>query len=288
MSQHKALGNLYRNYLVKDLKYLPENFKPDVIYPRSTMVYRAIKSCLSFLQGLYPPASVNELVQIVTDTQNASFLDPDEGHCDELKGQEDYFIDSAVFKEYFGTWEGKFKEKIKHYIKDWNPKEVKKFVSWIALVACGNYTLPKDITDEVVEGCIDYLRFWEFGLNDNDKYRGVGPSPLFREMFRMADEFLAMASDAKFVILSSHDTELASMLPALTEDKLEVVAVATHLLFEIWDDGGIAKARFSVNGKPLTMRFWKNETLATYGHVKAAMWRAGYLKHCMDPYGPIY
>lgn len=283
MQQHVELGNMFRSYLVDNLKFLNSDFEPNVVYPRATMVDRALKSCQGFLQGMYPPMSKDEVIQILTDTDSCRLLDPSEDYCSELIPQKDDFIASDVWNNYFTNFSAKWKATLEPIIGSWDPKKVKKFVSWAVMVDCTDHKMPDYFTEELANDCIEFLGFWIYGLNDNDKYRGVASAPLFREMFRMADDLLAMKSRSKFIILSSHDTELGALLPALGQKEDYAPPVRSNFLFELWDVDGTIMARFVFNGRVLPISFLDNKTLVKYSNLKGEMYRSGSLDHCFVP-----
>lgn len=283
MVQHQELGEHFRRYLVDNLQFLSPDFQPDIIYPRSTNVDRAIKSCQSFLQGMYPPKSSNEVIQILTDVDTNRFLDPSEDYCSELIPQEDDFINSDVFKEFFDKFSAKWKETLTPVIGQWKPGLVKKFTSWVVMVDCTDHKLPSYVTRDLANDCVSFMAMWHYGQNDNDKYRGVASSTIFREIFRMADDFLAMKTPTKFVILSSHDTQIGALLPTFGQREDVPPLVRSNFLFELWDVDGAVMCRFVYNGRVLPISFLGNETLVQYSNLKGEMARLGYLNHCMIP-----
>ena len=212
MTQHRELGGLFRTYLVDTLHFLDSNFEPDVVYPRSTNVDRALKSC----------------------------QDPSEEYCRELIPQEDDFVNSTYFKEYFADFSAKWRTTLEPVIGSWTGARVKKFASWVVMVDCTDHKLPSYVTKDLANDCVTFMANWHYGMNDNDKYRGVASSTIFREMFRMADEFLAMKTRTKFVILSSHDTQIGALLPTLGQRESIPPLVRSNFLFELWNvDGGL-------------------------------------------------
>ena len=283
MTQHRELGGLFRTYLVDTLHFLDSNFEPDVVYPRSTNVDRALKSCQAFLQGMYPPQNGNEVVQILTDVDTNRFLDPSEEYCRELIPQEDDFVNSTYFKEYFADFSAKWRTTLEPVIGSWTGARVKKFASWVVMVDCTDHKLPSYVTKDLANDCVTFMANWHYGMNDNDKYRGVASSTIFREMFRMADEFLAMKTRTKFVILSSHDTQIGALLPTLGQRESIPPLVRSNFLFELWNVDGAIMCRFVFNGRVLPISFLNNQTLVKYSNLKGEMARLNYLNHCMIP-----
>jgi hypothetical protein len=120
-------------------------------------------------------------------------------------------------------------------------------------------------------------------MNDNDRFRAVGSSPLLREMFRMADDFLAMKSTHRFVFLSSHDTQIGALLPVFGQRENIPPLFRSHFLFELWDVDSIVMSRVTYNGRSLPISFLGNETLVRYSSLKAEMAGRGYFSHCPMP-----
>jgi acid phosphatase len=283
MQQHYELGQMYLDYFVNTTSLLPPKFSPDLIFPRSTMVDRAIRSCISFFQGMYPPSSPNEVVHIMTDTDSASFLDPETEFCDELVDQVSYFVNTSVFQTFFSSFSSKYQIELEPIIGSWDPSAVKKFVSWVVTVNCTDHPLPGYVTDAMIADCTAFLAIWMYGMNDNDRFRGVGSSPVLREMFRMADDFLAMKSSYRFVFLSSHDTQIGALLPVFGQIENIPPVFRSHFLFELWDVNNVIMARLSYNGRVLPVSFLGNETVVRYSSMKAEMARRGYFGHCPMP-----
>ncbi|KAK8892034.1 hypothetical protein M9Y10_029256 [Tritrichomonas musculus] len=288
MQQHLDLGQMYRKYFVDDgttnSKLLSKNFSPWEVFARSTDVDRAIRSTISFLQGLYPPASPNEIIQIMTDADDAELLDASKVSCAELSNQTEYFVNTPLFKEYFKSFSEKYKSQLEPIIGSWDPSKVKKFTSYVLMVKCTNHTLPSTFSDALIDDCCNFMAFWHFNFHNNDKYRGVASAPIYREIIRMADEFISMKSSKKLIVIGSHDTELSSMLVTLGYiDKESAPAVRSHFLFELWDVDRKIMARISFNGNPIPVSFLRNQTIYPYSQFKSEIFRSGLLNHCFIP-----
>jgi hypothetical protein len=97
-----------------------------------------------------------------------------------------------------------------------------------------------------------------------------------------------MKTEAKFVLYSSHDTQLAALLPTFGEWDWPIAAVRSHFLFELWDVDGIVKSRFAFNGKVLNISFLDGRSLVSYSALKKTMASLGFFKHCLVPSWPLY
>lgn len=280
MEQEYELGQTYRKYLVDDLKILPEHFNPAFVKLRSTNVDRAMRSTMSFISGMYPPQSRDEVIELQTDSNSASFLVPPDKKCKELEGFKDKYFETQEFKDYFENEFGKFKDFVlKHGIK-WKPAKVHNFVSYINMVYCTNHIIPNDVPEGFIDASFKYLARMHFGPHDTDELRGVGASPLLREMFRMADDRLSMKNQFKFVLLGSHDTEIGAFMPVFGYKTDMAPVVRSHVLFELWEVKDQVLARISYNGEPIPVDFLDNQITYPYSHLRTEMNRLGFLSHC--------
>jgi hypothetical protein len=62
--QMKSLGALYRSYLVDDTSLLPGRFLPNRISIHTSWLRRTHESALAFFEGLYPPSSPGETLDM--------------------------------------------------------------------------------------------------------------------------------------------------------------------------------------------------------------------------------
>ena len=291
MEQHLELGQFYRKYLVEENKLLGEKYNPTEVLFRASEEDRALRSGIAFMQGMFPPQSPNEVVQVMTDTEAAGVMHPSEKWCKELNGDEDYFLNTSMFKDAWAELESKGYDKLvqEHGIK-WEPKPFKKFASYVTMVDCTNHTLESWITPELAQACYDFVTLYNYGPSTVDgPYFSMAASPTFREIFRQADEFISMQSPYKFILLSSHDTAIVALLPTLgVKPEKDGPAVRAHLTFELWDVNDQIFARFVYNGEPVKVSFLGDKDLYLYANLKLAMTERGYLSHCLIPEWPVY
>lgn len=286
MEQHFQLGQEYKKLYHDKLQFVPKNMNPDFFYARSSETDRTLRSAISFIQGMFPPASPNEIVPIVTDSEAAGVMHPKSNWCKELQGIVPHMHQTEQFKTFFEEFTQKFKEK---YQKDiggkWTPKRAKKFCSWVVMTQCTGHKIPDNITQDLQTECLYLVNNHMFMQHDNDKYKGVASSPLFREMFRIADKSLSHEEPYKFVVLSSHDTALAAYLHTLGFDyhKKPPIQVRSHIAFELWEIDGSVYARYCFNGDPVKVTFMNNKTIYPYSALKGEMAKLGYLNHCFIP-----
>ena len=285
MNQHKELGQAFKKHYTQDVKFLDEHITPENTFIRATENDRTVKSAVSFIQGMYPPQSPNEVIQMVTDTDAAGILHPEDKWCKELEGQEDYFFNLPEVQAKYEEFRQKYEDLFKQHNLTLSVKNAKKYSSFLTIVRCSNHTLPDWVTEEVSDDFMKYLAFYNYGKNNNEKYRGVASSPLFREMFRIADDKISMQNNYKFVLLSSHDGALTAFLTTFGFTEEYGPAVRTHIVLELWERDGQVFARIVMNGKPIKISFLNNDPekdggLFLYSNLKAEMARLGYLNHC--------
>ncbi|KAH0791818.1 histidine acid phosphatase [Histomonas meleagridis] len=284
VEQHVELGRTYAKRYVEELKVLPEHFNPRYVYVRATELDRTIRSAISFLQGMYSPVNPNEVINMVTDNDAAGILHPSEEWCSEIKSITTDLYTLPIFQDYFNEFTTKYQSKYGSEVKSWDAKSVKKFCSYILMTSCTNHTLPERISADFQQDCQKLVNNYQFMQHDNDKYRGVASSPLFREMFRIADEAISMQNDYRFALLSSHDSGLSAVLSTLGFDykNKDAIPVRAHLDFELWEINNDVYGRFVYNGDVLKVPYMGNETFL-YANLKTEMASRGYLSHCYIP-----
>ncbi|OHS98704.1 histidine acid phosphatase [Tritrichomonas foetus] len=286
MQQHFELGQEFKKLYHEKLEFIPKNINPSFFYARSSETDRTLRSAISFIQGMFPPASPNEIIPIVTDSEAAGLLHPKDYWCHELEGIVPHMYETEQFKDFFSEFTKKFRDSYpKEISKKWETKKVKKFCSWIVMTQCSNHAIPNNITQELQDSCLDLVNNYLFMQHDNEKYRGVGSAPLFREMFRIADNLISEEEPYKFIVLSSHDTALAAYLATLGYDykNKPPIPVRSHLVFELWEISGSIYARYVFNGEPLKVNFLDNATLFPYSKLKGEMSKLGLINHCFIP-----
>lgn len=285
MNQHYELGQMYRKYLVEENKLLPKELDPDLIFARATEKDRTMRSAISFLQGLYHSKSPNEIINVMTDNKAAGILHPSAGWCKALKNQvKDFYSSNDFMKNVWNTSRyQKYSTLFQKYNQDFNPKAFKQFCSWVVIFHCTKHNLPSFITDENIDDAINFMAQYHYGVNDNNKYRGLASAPLFREMFSLAEKFLSGEVNQKFVLLSSHDTALSAYLVTLGQKFDAAPPLRSHLALELWEYGSSIYSRYVYNGEVLTIPFMNNQSFYRYTDLKTKMSLLGYLSPCQVP-----
>jgi hypothetical protein len=88
----KALGALYRSYLVDDTSLLPDRFFPNRVFIGTSWVRRTQESALAFFEGLYPPLFPGETLDIDAGDQADPMLPVFGPSTDAFAGGVDHFV----------------------------------------------------------------------------------------------------------------------------------------------------------------------------------------------------
>ena len=97
MQQHVSLGAQYRKYLVNELQFLPEKMEPSLFAFYSSPIERCFRSAESFINGLYPPLSTNEVLTITSSSEHLSPLFVTSAMCADFKEMATNFKTSEAF-----------------------------------------------------------------------------------------------------------------------------------------------------------------------------------------------
>jgi acid phosphatase len=281
MQQESDLGRLFREHYILNLSLTRSVYDPSEFYGRATQLDRSLKSAVAFVQGLYPPASPNEVVALVTDTPAAGILHPSDDWCAELADSVPVMLNSSQFQSFFAGFTGRWRGKFEKVVGDWRPERVKKFCSWAVMTKCSGHRVPEEVSDEVENDCLALVTHW-LVWQRGGSLRGVAAAPLLREMLRIADDRISLSTGTKFVLLSSHDSAIGAVLPVLGID-VDSIPVRSHLVMELWERETDVFCRFVFNGRPVALDGFGGEALVSYSNFKARLSEHGFLEHCFIP-----
>lgn len=274
MKQHFNLGQAARKHYVSDLKFLPEYMDPSQFTFIASPYERTVKSAQSFLTGLYPPLSDNEVLNIQTPTESFNSLIP--GSCSESDKAQTEFAQLNSTKEYVNTnWEPLKEIAAKGKIK----KSFNKLYSicdWIVAQKCGQSNLPDFFTDEIFEHCQKVESFYTFDIYAYKRELAI--SPTLRQIFKVTDQIISGQSEIKFVLFSSHDLTIGAFMGFFGIKKEIGPPYASAFLMELYQDQiGDMYIRFIYNGEPLTLPDFGAE-LIRYDRFRS--WAEPLIQHC--------
>lgn len=288
MKELYDLGQFYKKYYIEEQKLLGEKYYPWNVLFRGTELDRTLRSGVSFLQGMFPPASPNEVVNYITDNAAAGILHPGTDWCPDLEEAANLYFNTQEWNQIFTKLGQKYQTLFTQHGISWDYKSVKKFASYVVNVDCTNHTTEDWLTQEILQDMMEYMGQYNRGpYYYKGNFFSYAASPTYREMFRIADEKISMQNDYRFALHSTHDTALLALLAVLgyKEDKYGP-SFRSHLAFELWEVNERLMARFVFNGKPVKLELFDNQVLVPYSNLKMAFASNGYLSHCMIPNWP--
>jgi len=277
MKQHKHLGSVYREYLVEKLGFLPKEMDPKLFHFISSPIDRCIKSEESFLSGLYPIKSPDEVLMIETGIDTLSSVYPNPIFCGDIREMIKNFSLTQKYQQFFDeNWESmKEVAEMLHIEKDYN--KMNDICEWAATYYCGVDRLPSFMTDEFIDKCLRVIGFNHFDLFETNP--GVAFSFSMRHMLTVADEAIG-GKGVKYVHFSGHDSTLAAFMVLLGVHMDRVPPYASHIATEIWaDNGGNHYIRFVYNGEPLVLKDF-GQSLVRYDWFRSVI--VPKIQHCFD------
>ena len=282
MEQHFELGSFYRKFLIEEMKFLPPYLDKDLLSVRASKVERCIRSAVSFLNGLYPPAVPGERIPIITGTNSNEFLYPSSNGCSDLQKTWDKFIATDEFINRMNSSITLYSEiyeklKLKPDITNWM------FLGdWMISYLCTNQSIPiiPNLSDNIIQQSIKDIAYFSYGFFKTD--RAVAGSPIWRRIFKDIDDYLSGKSNiGKFKFYSAHDTTIIALLVSLGYYDIKLPSFRSHFGIEIWEDlNSKILIRLVFNGEPVPIDFMNNETIINYGTLKTIMAQRGDLNYC--------
>lgn len=253
MDQHKALGAAYRSYLIDDLKLLDQTINPNQIFVRATSYDRTYRSALAFLNGLYPPQTMNELIDIMTGTDDGDVLRPHKKFCPEIQDLYDNYTARQETIDEIEEARQKLSDVIQYLgIGSWDQSVADRVCDYINTFRCNEREMPSIFTDDHFDYCMKFQANQLFNLyGHDDETRGIGGSYGMREVLSIVDNTLSGLSRVKFALLSSHDSTVATLLSVLGTRLDELPPLASHLTFEVYLMDTEPVCRWIFNGEVL-------------------------------------
>lgn len=284
MLQHKQLGAAYRKYLIDDAKLLSSDYiNPSELLVRATSYDRTYRSALSFLNGLYPPARMDELVDVVVG-DTVDVLRPHKKFCNEIKELEEAYVESDKFKAYLNQSQQLYGALGKYLGVDIVDKSTMDTVcDWVNTQSCFEGEIGPDVTQEMIDKCkvmggkIIYDVYFQ-----SEENRTVAFSYGMREIFRLIDDNIAGVERNKFVLHSAHDSTVVAALVALGQKVDVIPPYASHLAIEILSKEQRYYIRFSFNGTPITIPMMNSTETIYEMHEFRTVMEPLVNDHCKD------
>ena len=284
MVQHKNLGKAYRKYLVDDAKFLSSDYiNPEELLIRATSYDRTYRSALSFLNGLYPPARMDELIDIVVG-DTVDVLRPHKKYCDEIRQLEDEYLQSDKFKAYLEESQKLYGELGKYLGVNIVDKSTMDTVcDWVNTLSCFEGEIGPNVTQEMIDKCkimggkIIYDVYFQ-----SEENRTIAFSYGMREVLRLIDENIAGVNRKKFVLHSAHDSTVVAALVALGQKVDVIPPYASHLAIEILTKNQRYYIRFTFNGKPIKIPMMNSNDTIYEMHEFRTVMEPLVNAHCKD------
>ena len=253
MLEHKALGASYRKYLIEQQKLLPEALDNGLLYLHATHSQRTYDSALSFMQGLYEPVSMNEILTIESGISGKDYFHPERKSCAELKQISKNYTHSHEFKTYMNQVAQKIQPILDELnVTDPSADDIDGACDFAFTFWCNGNSVIPGLTDEMIDTCMEYNGKMMYGMYSTSP--GVAGSPAMREIFRIMDESI-LQKPVRFALISSHDSTVAALLTMLGYTEKYGPAYASHLAFELWEDDATKEMYIRVvyNGKEIPL-----------------------------------
>lgn len=261
MEQQLALGTKLRQRYVFEEKLLPELYKAETLYIRSTDYDRTLMSAQAFLLGLYPlgtgpmPCGFQP-IPIHSNPKETDSLLPNETHEKQFHA----LLNKLVYPS--PEWKAKV-DQTKPKWAQWSKLSGKKIESLGDIIRLGNILfiyqlydapLPANMSKQDIDTIIE-ISHW--GLAAKYRPKEIG-SFLGKEPLKIITNYLAAASkkesSVKYVLLSAHDSSLLSLMSALGAPLDTAPPYASHLSFGLYENA--QKEHYivvSFNDKPITL-----------------------------------
>ncbi|OHT02734.1 histidine acid phosphatase [Tritrichomonas foetus] len=282
MKQHLELGQAYRRYLVDTLNFLPEYFDSSLLYFRATNSHRTFDSAVSFMQGLYPPVSVNEFMSIETGGSKSDFFHAQTSSCSDLKKQDKNFSKSDILKNFTDQTKSQIKplfDFLKVDFEDADSSDIDGMCDFLISSYCnGKLQIPENITEEMVFTCMKFINFMMTDRYSFGGEYGIAGSPAMRELTRLRDRSISGTDSTRLHVMSSHDSTIISLLLFFEYKDEFPPPYASHLAFEIYEQDSSHELylRLVVNGKEVKM--FNESTLLPLDYVMGKI--SPHMKYC--------
>ena len=267
------LGKSYREHYITQLKYLPDEFDPDVIEVRASHKDRTVRSTNSFLLGMYPVLYPNEYYHLKTGGEVIDYFDPSKDGCKDINNLYNNWTSTAEFK--------KLQEEVITNISDileWvsvsrtnaeNARNLNGVCDFITTLDCYDVGFPSTIPENAIETCKQWTGYMMYGLYEYGP--AVCPSRAVRYMRQAIDQAINGETKYKMSITGCHDSTLLAYSTLLGHKNTKNPPYSSHIATEVYEKDKTLYIRvifnnevLKINGQELiTYNEWKNILLPT-------------------------
>lgn len=230
--QQESLGKLYRDYLINQ-KVLPEKYDPSLIKIRSSFVPRCVESAIGFMQGLYPPESEGEILNITTGNEKDEPLCPYAGSTPETYKKALEWTEQEWFKKRHSESTAIHNKLVEPYnVTVKIPLELMLLGDHFNVLKCNNKPMTF-VDEEMYSHMLSDVAIFEsgfFGYAGNLTY-----GPIWELIMNAIDRYYGLEEKARFYLFSGHDVTVSALLAGL--GYIDLVApppYASHFAVEIW------------------------------------------------------
>ncbi|KAH0795365.1 histidine acid phosphatase [Histomonas meleagridis] len=249
--QLQKLGQSYRNYLIDETHLLSSEYDSNEIYLRSSYIPRCIESGVSFIDGLYPPQTPDETINVTTGTSTDEPLFPHALANEVFKQKALEFIATDETHRRESLFDANADTLVKYYnLSFTNPLEKFLLGDFMNTLRCNNQPYPREITDPIFPELMSDTAYFVQGYFEFMK--PLAEKPIFELMFNEIDLINEGKKTQKFTLYSGHDVTLAAIMVGLGYlDLSSPPPFASHITAEIWKVEEVDYIRFTFNGNVL-------------------------------------
>jgi acid phosphatase len=246
MDQLRELGDVYRKYLIDQLKFLsPGYVNPSEIFVRATGLDRSYRSAVSFLRGLYPPAMPDEFVSVTVGSTNRDLLRPRAASCAEIAKLESEY-QSGQFTQDRNAIQPLLTPLLRQLgIDELDYDTLDGICDWITAMHCHEHVMA-NVTAEVVSQCRSISA--KMVATAFRTSPGVGFSYGMREVIRAMNDAIAGVTNVKLSLFALHNKGLIALLVALGQEITSVPLQRAHVAFEVYSKEQRYYLRVAYNG----------------------------------------
>ena len=257
-SQHRRLGQRFRETYVDSLNFLSANLNKSEIYLRSTDTERTIRSALNFLTGLYPTADESMDINVVESVKDNAF--PNRKYCPLLGKMLSHLKKNEKYRQYYDL---KLKHLEKQYSETWGfPVDLFHLNDVLRARFCHGQPFPPDMTTKDAESIMKHISMMYLFLDFPSEIKSLALGSFFQDWLKN------FQSEKKFVLYSNHDSTLRIILSAFgLLDARAWPPYASHIVLELWENETKEKfVVFQYDGKneKLAPQFCEGETFCPF------------------------